>query len=87
MKVNRKEFKNTKLEPCPFCLGKGQIRISTYNAQKTSMKWYFNIECAKCGVKQPKLYEIEVMLCGNGEIRFFKDERKKAIDDWNMRSK
>lgn len=80
-----KEVKN-EIEQCPFCSGKSIIRISSYNANKSSMKWYFNIECDKCKVVQPKLYEIEVMFCQSGEIKLLKDERKKAIDDWNTRS-
>ena len=88
MKKIRKELKNEKLEPCPFCSGKGQVSISNianYNANESRAKWYFNIECAKCGIRQSNIYELEIMFCGNGEIAFLKDERKKAIDDWNMR--
>lgn len=84
-KMTSKEMRYDKLESCPFCSGKGQVSIVNSIADERKVEWYFNIECAKCGVKQSNIYEIEIMLCGNGEIKFIKDERKKAIDDWNTR--
>lgn len=40
----------------------------------------------KCGTEFPKIYECEMYMDQDGGIRTGKDERTKAITDWNRRA-
>lgn len=46
----------------------------------------FKIKCMKCGTELPKSYECEMYMDQDGGIRTGKDERMKAIADWNRRA-
>lgn len=46
----------------------------------------FKIKCMKCGTEFPKSYECEMYMDQDGGIRTGKDERTKAITDWNRRA-
>lgn len=75
----------TELKPCPFCGGKGEIYIVDYDGDKSTRKWWFNIRCGKCLLKQSKVYRLDVRFSKNGDIKTLTDERNKAINDWNRR--
>ena len=46
----------------------------------------FKIKCMKCGTELPKRYECEMYMNQYGGIITGKDERTKAITDWNRRA-
>ena len=75
------------LKPCPFCGEKAMF--STFAIDKslpTVVEVTFKIKCVKCGTEFPKSYECELYMDQNGSIRTGKDERLKAIADWNRRA-
>lgn len=79
------EIKSDDLKHCPFCNGKAQFYISSYDGDRKTKKWWFNIRCEKCLIKQSNIYELEIVFGKNGDIILHTDERHKAIEDWNRR--
>jgi Lar family restriction alleviation protein len=74
-----------KLESCPFCGGKAEIKTVSNISTCYEVGFDFNIRCTKCGIKLPKKYEIRFKL-DKGEVIVTTDEREKAINTWNMRT-
>lgn len=73
------------LKPCPFCGGKAMFLTVTNKSSHSAVGVMFEIKCTKCGTKFPKSYECEMYMDQDGGIRTGKDERMKAIADWNRR--
>lgn len=78
-------MKNEELKPCPFCGGKAVFRVRSNKSSHYSAGFDFEVKCVNCGAKLPKLYTAEFSLTDNGELKFLKDERVTAIEDWNGR--
>lgn len=77
---------NEELKPCPFCGGKAMFSTFSNKSSHSCVGVSFNIKCEKCGTKFPKTYECEMYMDQDGNIRMGKDERTKAIKDWNRRA-
>lgn len=75
----------TELKNCPFCGEIAHFREISNAFQNNFRTVKFQVECAKCHVSIPKLYELEIFFNENGEIKMPKDEREKAIEEWNSR--
>lgn len=73
------------LKPCPFCGGEAMFLTVTNKSSHSAVGVMFEIKCTKCGTKFPKSYECEMYMDQDGGIRTGKDERMKAIADWNRR--
>ena len=73
---------NETLKPCPFCGGNAMFLTIT----QSSVGVMFKIKCMKCRIEFPKSYECEMYMDQDGGIRTGKDERTKAITDWNRRA-
>ena len=74
------------LKPCPFCGGKAMFLTITNKSSHSAVGVMFKIKCMKCGTELPKSYECEMYMDQDGGIRTGKDERTKAITDWNRRA-
>lgn len=74
------------LKPCPFCGGKAMFLTITNKSSHSAVGVMFKIKCMKCGTEFPKSYECEMYMDQDGGIRIGKDERTKAITDWNRRA-
>lgn len=77
---------NEKLKPCPFCGGKATFLTVTNKSSHSVVGVVFEIKCMKCGTKFLKSYECEMFMDQDGGIQTGKDERMKAIADWNRRA-
>jgi len=73
------------LKPCPFCGDKAVFATLLNMSSHSDVGVMFEIKCTKCGTKIPKSYECEMYMDRGGGIRTRKDERAKAIADWNRR--
>lgn len=74
------------LKPCPFCGEKAMFLTITNKSSHSVVGVMFKIKCMKCGTEFPKSYECEMYMDQDGGIRTRKDERTKAITDWNRRA-
>ena len=74
------------LKPCPFCGGKAMFLNIINKTSHLTVGVMFKIKCMKCGTELPKSYECEMYIDQDGGIRTEKDERMKAIADWNRRA-
>ena len=74
------------LKPCPFCGGKAMFLTIRNKPLHSDVGVMFKIKCMKCGTEFPKSYECEMYMDQDGGIRTGKDERTKAITDWNRRA-
>lgn len=73
------------LKKCPFCGEKAYFRTDANGYQKENRMFSFHIECRSCKLAFPKAFELEFSLNENGELQFSKDERDKAVHEWNRR--
>lgn len=74
------------LKPCPFCGGNAMFLTIINKSSHSTVGVMFKIKCMKCGTELPKSYECEMYIDQDGGIRTGKDERMKAIADWNRRA-
>lgn len=72
------------LKPFPFCGGNAMFLTITNKSSHSAVG--VKIKCMKCGTELPKSYECEMYMDQDGGIRTGKDERTKAITDWNRRA-
>ena len=75
----------TELKPCPFCGGKAEFHISSYDGNNSTRKWWFDVRCKKCFSRLPNVYRIDVLFSTSGDIKILTDERNKAVEKWNRR--
>lgn len=74
------------LKPCPFCGEKAMFTTILNKSSHQAVGVTFKIKCTKCKTQFPKSYECEIYMDQDGGIRTGKDEREKAVADWNRRS-
>lgn len=74
------------LNPCPFCGGMAIFETISNKSSHASVGITFKTKCAKCGAAFPKDYECELYMDLGGGICTGKDERLKAVADWNRRA-
>ena len=74
------------LKPCPFCGGNAMFLTIRNKPLHSDVGVMFKIKCMKCGIELLKSYECEMYMDQDGGIRTGKDERTKAITDWNRRA-
>lgn len=75
---------NERLMPCPFCGGKANMITTTNGSTRHDVSFTFEIECSECGTCLPWVHELRATL-ENGELKITKDERDKAVEEWNRR--
>lgn len=75
---------NERLMPCPFCGGKANMITTTNGSTHHDVSFTFGIECSECGTSLPWVHELRAAL-ENGELKITKDERDKAVEEWNRR--
>lgn len=80
---------NVKLLPCPFCGGEATISQTGYGtAGGGAVQLDFRIECTRCGATAPNgSGTIKINLGHNGNLNIFHDDRDKAAERWNRRTK
>lgn len=71
---------------CPFCGGKAKFITTVGRLLSSHACFMFYIKCDKCGIGSPKTYECDICIGNDGVIQISKDERLKAIEDWNRRT-
>lgn len=74
------------LMTCPFCGKKPKFKVVTNGIRNDARTIGFQIGCGSCGVFLPNIYEVEVTMNEQGEIKFMHDEREKALKQWNTRT-
>ncbi len=74
------------LKPCPFCGGKAVFATVANKSSHSAAGVIFKIKCTKCMTEFPKSYECEMYMNQDGNIQTRKDERLKAVADWNRRA-
>lgn len=76
------------LKSCPFCGGKATpYPVTTYTSGGDWCVGYdFKIKCVNCGLTLPNRYEIRFRFKDDGEISIEKDDRGKAVEQWNRRA-
>lgn len=76
------------LKPCPFCGSKAILKQIAYGTTHDGYaRMCFRIECQKCGATAPRSHwEVLVALSTNTSIYYAKDDRGKAIEEWNRRA-
>lgn len=82
-KVNQMNY-NERLMPCPFCGGKANMITITNGSTHHDASFTFGIECSECGTSLPWVHELRATL-EDGELKITKDEREKAVEEWNRR--
>ena len=75
---------NERLMPCPFCGGKTNMITIANGSTHHDVSFTFGIECSECGKSLPWVHELRATL-ENGELKITKDERDKAVEEWNRR--
>ena len=75
---------NEKLMPCPFCGGKANMITTTNGSTHHDVSFTFGVECSECGTSLPWVHELRATLV-DGELKITKDERDKAVEEWNRR--
>lgn len=75
---------NERLMPCPFCGGKANMITIANGSTHHDVSFTFGIECSECGTCLPWVHELRATL-ENGELKITKDERDKAVEEWNRR--
>lgn len=75
---------NERLMPCPFCGGKANMITITNGSTHHDVSFTFGIECSECGTCLPWVRELRATL-EDGELKITKDEREKAVEEWNRR--
>lgn len=75
------------LKPCPFCGGEAEIKqvnlgLNDENAFIDS--WL--VECSQCKART-QWYGGEFTRDTDGSVRFLKNGRNEAVNDWNRRTK
>lgn len=80
------ENKSIELKPCPFCGRRARFSYIVNQTSEIDVALIFKIKCMKCGVELPQNYKCEVYMDQDGGIRTGKDERQKAVEDWNRRT-
>jgi Lar family restriction alleviation protein len=81
--VNQMNY-NERLMPCPFCGGKANMITTTNGSTHHDVSFTFGIECSECGTSLPWVHELRATL-ENGELKITKDERDRAVEEWNRR--
>lgn len=83
------QFISDSLRPCPFCGGRAQpiITSTTSGPGGADVGKEFVIECSGCNLRSPKKYQYSISIDIEAEsgIKVRKDERLKAITEWNTR--
>ena len=74
------------LKPCPFCGGKAVFATTSNMSSHSCVGVTFKITCTQCRTEFPKSYECEMYMNQDGNIQTRKDERLKAVADWNRRT-
>lgn len=77
---------NEELKPCPFCGGEAIFLTTANTSSHSAVGVLFEIKCTQCKMKLPKSYGCEMYIGQDGDIRTEKDERAKAVADWNRRA-
>ena len=77
---------NEELKPCPFCGGQAMFSTIGHRSAQSAVVIMFQIKCTKCRTEFPKSYECEMYMNQDGGICTRKDERLKAVTDWNRRA-
>lgn len=75
---------NERLMPCPFCGGEANMITTTNGSTHHDVSFTFEVECSECGTSLPWVHELRVTL-ENGELKITKDERDRAVEEWNRR--
>lgn len=75
---------NERLMPCPFCGGKANMITIANGSTHHDVSFTFGIECSECGTCLPWVHELRATL-EDGELKITKDERDKAVEEWNRR--
>lgn len=75
---------NERLMPCPFCGGKANMITIANGSTHHDVSFTFGIECSECGTCLPWAHELRATL-EDGELEITKDERDKAVEEWNRR--
>nr|DAO53224.1 MAG TPA: restriction alleviation protein [Caudoviricetes sp.] len=75
---------NERLMPCPFCGGKANMITTANGSTHHDVSFTFEVECSECGTSLPWVHELRATL-ENGELKITKDERDKAVEEWNRR--
>lgn len=76
---------NERLMPCPFCGGKANMITTANGSTHHDVSFTFGIECSECGTCLPWARELRATL-EDGELKITKDEREKAVEEWNGRT-
>lgn len=77
-----------KLKSCPFCGGKAKFIQTAYGTtENNSASLSFSIRCVKCSATAPKaMGKIAINLLEDGTLNTWRDDRKRAADEWNRRA-
>lgn len=75
---------NERLMPCPFCGGKANMITIANGSTHHDVSFTFGIECSECGTCLPWVHELRATL-EDSELKITKDERDKAVEEWNRR--
>lgn len=75
---------NERLMPCPFCGGEANMITTTNGSTHHDVSFTFGVECSECGTSLPWMHELRATL-ENGELKITKDERDRAVEEWNRR--
>lgn len=79
-------MENRELKACPFCGEEPTMTTVGNTSSNYDVGFDFYVKCYGCGISFPRRYEVRMTL-ENGELRITKDERNKAIEEWNKRGK
>lgn len=79
-------MENRELKACPFCGEEPTMTTVGNTSSNYDVGFDFYVKCYGCGISLPRRYEVRMTL-KNGELRITKDERNKAIEEWNKRGK
>ncbi len=79
-------MENRELKACPFCGEEPTMTTVGNTSSNYDVGFDFYVKCYGCGISLPRQYEVRMTL-ENGELRITKDERNKAIEEWNKRGK
>ena len=70
---------------CPKCGSFARFEVTTHSERRITRGWMFQIGCSGCTYRTER-YELEVQISPSGGLSTVKDERPKAILDWNTRA-
>ena len=75
-----------KLKECPFCKSKAEFFETLSGKDFDKLYIHFMIKCVECGAEKSNARgRIDIAPDGNGELIATKDDRPKAINEWNKR--